>query len=41
MTKLQILIDKLKERQSWCPLCGGEYIHDENCEIEGLWFDTE
>jgi len=35
------LISKLKERQSWCPYCGGEYVHNQDCAINGLWFDHD
>lgn len=28
-------------RQSWCPMCGGEHVHDGDCDLEGLWFTNE
>lgn len=39
--KLKKLLDKLKERQSWCPCCGGESVHDYGCVLEGHWFRSE
>ncbi len=41
MKILLALLNKLRERQSWCPMCGGEYVHDKDCELEGLWFKNE
>ncbi len=39
---LMKLISKLKERQSWCPYCGGECAHsDSECILRGLWFDDD
>ena len=35
------LLKKLKETQSWCPYCAEEYVHEEDCILEGLWFDDE
>lgn len=35
------LLSKLHERQSWCPMCGGEYVHDRGCDLDGLWFDKD
>ncbi len=43
------LLDRLRERQSWCPYCGGEYTHDPSkwvhdtntCVLNGLWFPDE
>lgn len=43
--KLQQLIKKLKESQSWCPMCGGEKAHgsdsEQPCVLKDLWFDNE
>lgn len=38
---LMILLDKLKERTNYCPYCSGEYVHTEQCPLEGLWFANE
>lgn len=38
---LEALLRALSKRQSWCPLCGGEYVHSEGCNLEKLWFDDE
>jgi len=36
------LLNKLRERQSHCPYCGGEKVHDSSgCALYGLWFDHE
>ena len=35
------LLSKLKERQSWCPYCGGEHVHTEECVLKGLWFEED
>jgi len=35
------LLEKLKVRQSWCPYCGGEYVHSSNCVLRGLWFPDD
>jgi len=35
------LLDKLRERQSWCPYCGGETTHEADCLLENLWFPWE
>ena len=49
MSILQKLLDALKERQSWCPYCGGEYVHNHGwsgeervpCILKGRWFRDE
>lgn len=38
---LERLLDKLRERQSWCPYCSGEYVHDDECILKGMWFPKE
>jgi len=39
---LEALLDKLRERGSYCPYCGGEYVHtDHSCILYGLWFRHE
>lgn len=39
---LEALLDKLRERGSYCPYCSGEYVHtDESCVLYGLWFNRE
>ena len=40
MSKLEQLLDRLKESQSWCPYCCGEYAHDNDCILRGMWFDN-
>ena len=36
------LLNKLRERQSSCPYCGGEMVHeDDRCVLYGLWFNRE
>jgi hypothetical protein len=34
---LTMLLDKLRERQSWCPYCGGEYCCNASCPLDGIW----
>lgn len=36
---LESLLEKLKERQSYCPLCGGEFACDSRCILEDFWFE--
>ena len=38
---LTMLLDKLRERQSWCPYCGGEHVCQEECVLEKHWFRRE
>lgn len=38
---LEILVEELKRRQSWCPVCGGEHVHQPNCVLNGRWFEDE
>lgn len=38
---LTMLLDKLKERTSYCPYCSGEVAHIEQCPLEGLWFKDD
>jgi hypothetical protein len=39
---LEELLSLLRERQSFCPACGGEYVHRGNdCCLSGRWFQTE
>lgn len=38
---LTALLSKLKERQSWCPYCNGEYTHNAECVLKGLWFEED
>jgi hypothetical protein len=36
------LLNKLRERRSSCPYCGGEKVHNsDSCILYGLWFDHE
>lgn len=39
MSILTNLLDKLRERQSWCPYCEQEYTCNTNCELKDLWFE--
>ena len=41
MRILKLLLDKLRESQSFCPYCAGEYACDDECPLKGLWFDEE
>jgi hypothetical protein len=35
---LHALLDKMRERQSWCPYCGGEMGCESECVLDGIWF---
>jgi len=35
------LIAALRDLQSWCPMCGSEKYHDNDCLLWGLWFNHE
>jgi hypothetical protein len=39
MRILMTLLRALRERQSFCPLCGGEYVCDSGCALDGVWFE--
>jgi len=41
MNILKKLLDKLRKTQSFCPMCGCEYVHEEDCDLEGMWFKKE
>ena len=34
---LKQLLDKLLENSNYCPYCSGEYTHQDNCILKGLW----
>lgn len=38
MDILTQLLNHLKEKQSYCPMCGGEYVCEPNCILDELWF---
>ena len=35
------LLERLRERQSWCPYCGGEVVCPDLCALYGIWFKRE
>lgn len=39
--RLEELLEVIRQRQSWCPYCGGEKVHGDNCILWGMWFSYE
>lgn len=35
---LEKFLEQLRDRQSWCPSCGGECVCNSACLLNGLWF---
>lgn len=38
---LAVLLAALRNRQSWCPCCGGAYVCELECILRAVWFPTD